>query len=230
MANLEHVITLRNLGGTWKISDDQYRDEIIDLLENSAKADILQTIQRNREAQFSQPTIEGQPMQIESTHSYNRTLAADYADEWWDGINDIYHDAGADCTNYASQAVYEGTNHTMSTPPGSDKWYYNFTAHTGSTPWVNVGGLYTFLTTNSGRGPYGYSSGAYTCNLSKGDVITMKQSGTWHHTVVVSTIVGDCHIPSNILVDAHDTDYLRQPLSWYSGYTWYALTVSGYRD
>ncbi|GAP09470.1 protein containing putative amidase domain [Bellilinea caldifistulae] len=229
-ANLEHTITLENMNGGWKISNDQYRDETIELLETSTKDDILRNIQINRDAQFLGRTT-GQSAQPEATYSYKRTLAASYADTWWNSINPTYHDeSGNDCTNFASQAIYEGTEHTMSDPTNyNTMWYYDFYTHSGSYPWVNVGGLYTFLTSNTGKGPYGYSSGAYTCNLSKGDVVTMKQSGTWKHTVVVVSIAGDCHVPSNILVDAHDTDRYHYPLSNYSGYTWYSITISGYR-
>ncbi|MDY7079536.1 MAG: amidase domain-containing protein [Chloroflexota bacterium] len=233
MANLEHTITLKNVDGRWRISNDQYRGDTIELLEALDKEEILKNVQNNYDAQFIEPTIEGQTAQPESTHWYNGTAAANYADTWAYGINPIYHDESVygDCTNFASQAIYESTNHTMSTPPGyMDKWYYDFPTHSGSYPWVNVDGLYTFLTTNSGRGPYGYSSGAYTCNLHKGDVVTMKQGGVWQHTVVVSRIVGSCHVPSNIRVDAHDEDHYQRPLSEYSGYAWYAITISGYRD
>jgi len=229
MANLEHVITLRNVNGEWKVANDQYRSETTQLLETLSKEEILKNIQYNYDAQFITPTIEGQT-QPEATYSYNGTKAASYADTWYGSINPIYHDAGLDCTNFASQGIYEGTNKTMSNPDNyNTKWYYDFYTHSGSYPWVNVGGIFTFLTTNTGKGPYGYHSGAYTCNLSKGHIVTMKQSGSWKHTVIVSTFSGDCHDPSKILVDSHDPDYYRKPLSNWSGYTWYAITISGYR-
>lgn len=231
MANLEHVITLTNVGGSWKITNDNYRDETIELMETLSKEEILQNVRINHDSQFLRQDTENQLFQPEANYTYNGLAAATYADTWWNSINSTYHqEPNNDCTNFASQAIYEGTNHTMSNPDNyNTKWYYDFYTHSGSYPWVNVGGIFTFLTTNTGKGPYGYNSGAYLCNLGKGSIVTMKQSGVWKHTVVVALISGDCHIPSSTLVDAHTTNRYHYPLSSYSGYTWYAITISGYR-
>jgi hypothetical protein len=232
MANLEHVITLTKVDGSWKLTNDNYRDETIELMETLSKEEIFQNVRINHDSQFLDQDTENQPSQPEANYTYNGPAAAAYADTWWNSINPTYHDepGNNDCTNFASQAIYKGTNQTMSNPDNyNTKWYYDFPTHTGSYPWVNVGGIFTFLTTNTGKGPYGYHSGAYLCNLGKGSIVTMKQSGVWKHTVVVALISGDCHVPSSTLVDAHDYDRYRYPLSNYSGYTWYAITISGYR-
>ena len=230
MANLIHTITLKYQNDKWKIVDDQYRNETIELLETLPKDKVLNNIQINQDAQFALPALGKQPVQPNALFTYQRGSAVTYADTWAGSINTTYNDyTNNDCTNYASQSIYEGTQHTMSDPTNyNSNWYYDFYSHGGSYPWVNVGGLYTFLTSNTGKGPYGYSSGAYTCNLSQGDVVTMKDGAGWKHTVVVVAITGDCHVASNILVDSHDIDRYHYALSNYSGYTWYAITISGY--
>jgi hypothetical protein len=232
MANVKHTITFAKVNGSWKILDDQYHDDMIELVSALGKENVFNNIQYNHDSQYLPPVLDGQIEDESPAATYNGVAAANYADTWATGRNPFYHDEGDyDCTNFASQGIYEGTNHTMSSPTNyMTKWYFDdFTPHTGSFPWIRVEGIYTFLTTNTGRGPYGYNSGSYLCNLGKGHVVLMKQAGVWKHTVIVSKIIGDCHDPSKILVDAHSDNYYRRALSKYSGYTWYAITISGYR-
>jgi len=229
MANLEHVITLNKVKGQWRLTNDTYRDEMVELMEALPIDEILKNVKTNHDIQYSQQA-EVEPPQLLGTYSYNGTAAANYSNQWALARNPTYHDEPNDCTNFASQAVYAGTNGTTSDPNDyNNKWYYDFYSHTGSLPWVRVSSFYTFLTSNNGKGPYGYSSGAYLCNLGKGHVVTMKKNGDWAHTVVVSSIDGSCHVPSNIKINSHTVDRYRYPLSNYSGYVWYAITISGYR-
>lgn len=111
-----------------------------------------------------------------------------------------------------------------------DWWYYKFSSTVdGSYPWVNTGGLYAFLTTNTGRGPYG--SLTTLCGLSQGDIVFMKNvSGGWQHAVIISAITGDCTNPANIIVDSHNPD-MRGTLNnpQFTQHTWYPVTISGYR-
>lgn len=150
----------------------------------------------------------------------------------------LYCRVDADCTNFVSQAIFEGTGYTFSqtdyfNPDYThymDWWYYKFSSVVdGSYPWVNTGGLYSFLTTNSGRGPYG--STTTLCGLSPGDVVFMKNtSGNWQHVVIVSAIVGDCNNPANIIVDSHSPN-MRGPLNdpIFIQHLWYPVVISGYR-
>ena len=84
-------------------------------------------------------------------------------------------DLGGDCANFVSQAIFAGTNGSMSpvpVPPSKlpefdQRWYrYSlYNTYYGSGAWVRVGGqngesgLMTFLINNTGPGPYGYSGG-----------------------------------------------------------------------
>jgi hypothetical protein len=112
-----------------------------------------------------------------------------------------------------------------------DWWYYKFSSIVdGSYPWINTGGLYSFITSNYyGRGPYG--SPTTFCGLSSGDIVFMKNtSGDWQHAVIVSAIVGDCSNPANIIVASH-SPYVLVPLNYsaFSPYTLHPVTISGYR-
>ena len=107
---------------------------------------------------------------------YDRTAAVNYADTYWDrtvslgpvpqvildsegwvpGWDENYKDyEETDCTNFTSQAVFEGVAYTASDHryfyPDSTNydewWYYKFSdLADGSKPWISVGDFYTFLT------------------------------------------------------------------------------------
>ena len=236
--NLAHTITLKKASGAWKIVDDTYDDEIGRILQGTSTDRIRQNIENKRIAAAAgpDPTRPGTPPEAMSPllvdYPYDRQKAIDYTYQFWWTINSRYHDelAFGDCTNFASQAIYDGTGQTMSAGRNyNTDWYYDFYTHSGSNPWINVAGIYSFLTSNSGAGPYGYSSGSYLCYLGKGDVIVMKQAGQWKHTVVVSSVT-ECHDPSRVRVDAHDLDSDNRPLADYAGFDeWYAIDIWGYR-
>lgn len=148
-----------------------------------------------------------------------------------------YQRESNDCANFVSQAIFAGTSYIdgdvsyWNPTPNDDNWYYVFNppSDKGSTSWINVAHLKSYLTrANGSRGPYGYDSDNYLCNLHNGDPIMMKASNGLWHTVIVSYIAGDCNVASNILVDAHNTEYKQKPLSFWSGYEWHAVTISGY--
>ncbi len=247
MANLTHQITLKKVSGQWLIVNDTYRDDLTAALEILTDEQLLKNIQQNYDAQFTQPLeIEPQatsgtidedqssgvqqatPTATLTSYSYNRSAAVNYADTWAYRRNPTYHDETTygDCTNFASQAIYEGTNKTMSNPPGyMTLWYYDFYTHTGSYPWVNVGGLNDFLISNNGKGPYGVST--TLCGLAVGDVIVMKAGSNWQHTVIV-TAIEDCRNANTIYVNSHNRDACREPLSSFA-YSWFPIRISGYR-
>lgn len=247
MGNLIHKIFLKKVNGQWLIVNDIYRDDLIEVLEVLTDEQILQNIQQNYEAQFTQTlaiepqatsgttddgwssgTQQATPTATLTSYSYNRSAAVNYADTWAYRRNPTYHDETTygDCTNFASQAIYEGTNHTMSdTGDYMTRWYYDFYTHTGSYPWVNVGGLNDFLLGNNGKGPYGVAT--TLCGLSVGDIIVMKEGNNWKHTVIVTTIE-DCNNANKIYVNSHQRDACREPLSTFP-YSWFPIRISGYR-
>ena len=231
MANREHTIILKKVDKQWLIVSDQYYDDIMKALDSASMEELQENIIKNSKPvsdafiNEDKPVPE-QPLSLRSTYNGASTLA--YTAIWWNGINPTYDDAGLDCTNFASQAIYEGTYQTMS--DGRDyfvDWYYDFYDHSGSVPWISVGPFFTFLTTNTGKGPYGYATSDHLCALYPGDVITMKAGTSWQHTVVVRSLV-ECHDPAQVYVDAHDEDHYSRSLSEYSMFSWEGIHIQGY--
>lgn len=151
-----------------------------------------------------------------------------------------------DCTNFVSQAVFEGTWYTNGDTnyfyptPNDNNWYYKFSPVAQGTPtWTRVGapvgsiaGFYDFLlnTSTLKRGPYGIAVGttSFCTNIKPGDPIFMKSGSAWQHAVIVSTKSSPCYSPSNILVDSHTPYNKKTPLSTFSGLSWYGVNIMGY--
>lgn len=114
-------------------------------------------------------------------YAYDRTAAAQYADQWWDAFNPAYPTFGDDCTNFVSQALNRG-GETMVGLNGSNtddhNWYV--TTNTGggivwTHSWTVASDLENFLINDSSRGTfvtlaYGYY-GSSTDNVNIGDTL-----------------------------------------------------------
>jgi hypothetical protein len=106
-----------------------------------------------------------------------------------------------DCTNFVSQAVYEGGNASMSIPdplpapdPGGQSGWYLLNFMQRATDWNDVGGFYDFVTNYAypTEGPEGYElapvpEGQVPAGLMLGDVIQYEADGdtTWDHSAIV---------------------------------------------
>jgi len=121
LSGLEHIITLHRSDIGWVIVEDQYQDELTQLMFNETKHEIIERVRRNREAELqhvTQFTISNQKstqtaINSGTWHPYNRTVAVSYADTWWNGRNPAWGNfdppnGGGDCTNYISQVIYAG--------------------------------------------------------------------------------------------------------------------------
>jgi len=201
-------------------------------------------------------------------YGYNNTSAVTYADTYWntditddpvpimilnlaswnpswDNTYKTYQDGVTDCTNFVSQAVFEGVSYTASDrnyfypdyTHYNDWWYYKFSYEAdGSLPWINVGEFYQFLTENyfnyinwgiAVRGPAGYRINL--CNIHVGDLVFMYENGTgWKHSVIVDQVGTNTCNGNNVYVAAHSTDHFHHPLSEYSGFIWYPVEIIGY--
>ena len=187
-------------------------------------------------------------------HRYSYYAAANYVNRYYNSAGNIpvtvpktpgwntswpmnYKVYSSDCINFISQAIYQGTSYTNSDGNSfypdaanySSGWYYKFSAPIdGSSPWINVEGLYHYLlridTEESMRGPVGESVDICDVNLNKGQPILMKLGDTWAHAGMIASKTGDC----NITVNAHSTNYYHKPISYYSPYTWFPVQISGY--
>ena len=166
-----------------------------------------------------EPTYECNLQEDNSTYSYNRQGAVEYANEWALSRNPDYFDFsdpvlyGGDCTNFISQAIYEGRGALMT----SDEWpTYGWYYRSGSdyaAAWTGVSPFYDFVTSP------GYSvwdAGPEGCELDKsqglyqaleGDIIQYDwtNDGTWDHSAIIMHAVKSP--PDwNLYVDSHSPD------------------------
>lgn len=145
--------------------------------------------------------------------SYNRDSAVSYAHRWAYGRNPQYYNfdrLGGDCTNFASQVLYAGSE--VMNPKPTFGWYY-YSLNNRAPAWTGVEFLHNFLVKNQGIGPVGVE-----VNLSlvePGDIVQLSFDGMVfsHSPTIVS--VGGSPSPSNILVAAHTFDADNRPLSTY---------------
>lgn len=145
---------------------------------------------------------------------YDHEEAVAYAHEWAYRRNSAYYDfddIGGDCTNFASQCIYNGC-HIMNFTE-TFGWYYKSLSNRAPA-WTGVPYLYNFLTTNIGAGPYGREQPLVYAQ--PGDVIQLSFDGIryTHSPFVVRT--GAVPNPDNILICAHTNDADNRPLSSYS--------------
>ncbi len=98
-----------------------------------------------------------------------------------------------DCTNFVSHAILAGGAPTFDTggwgisPSG---WYFRDVVNRSSS-WSGVGPLYSFLTNNKARGPFGefrryedIYSGVF--DFEEGDIIQFWGGDFWRHTGVIT--------------------------------------------
>lgn len=139
---------------------------------------------------------------------YNRNAAADYAKRWALARNHKYYDfesIGGDCTNFASQCIYAGSN-TMNYTPVTG-WYYHSVSDR-SAAWTGVEYLYKFLTNNRSVGPF--AKLANKNEIMVGDIVQLgRNDGNFYHSPVVTAVT------PTILVAAHSFDALDRPLDSY---------------
>jgi hypothetical protein len=256
MADLPHEITLKIKDGRWVIQQDRYQDELTYVLVHASLEEAFENIKINHdiltkgEESILSPD-NSVPVSNLAPYSYDNSAAAMYSNTYWHTTGWIpsvvintsgwqsawptrYKSYSVDCTNFVSQAIFQGTSATNSDAnylyPAvnyNTSWYYKFTPTLdGSLPWVNVGGLYNFLLSNQngalGRGPGGIRIDI--CGTRAGQPIFMKLSDGWAHAVVVGA-VNSC---TDIRVNSHSSSYYRTPISTYSAYALFPVYIRSY--
>ncbi len=145
---------------------------------------------------------------------YDRNKALQYAHKWAFLRNPKYYDfsnLGGDCTNFASQVIYAGSQVMNYTPTFG--WYYN-SVNSRSPSWAGTPYLYNFLTKNKGVGPYGLEVSIN--QVVPGDIVQISFDGnTFAHSPVIVS-VGSKPSTDNILVATHTFDADNRPLSTYA--------------
>lgn len=155
--------------------------------------------------------------------AYDRKAAVEYARKWAYGRNPAYYDfsrLGGDCTNFASQCVYAGSDVMNYTPVLG--WYY-ISADNRTASWTGVEYLYRFLADNKGAGPF--AKEVPLGELEIGDLVQLgRATGDFYHTPVVCGFSR-----GEPLVAAHSYDAFNKPLSSYSYQRIRCLHILGVR-
>jgi hypothetical protein len=185
-ANINHVINLKQKTNGWVIISDQYMDDLKRAMKDSTKENFLKKIRDNHDRGYKAQLLDiNLPTGLDVTSAtgdlsflgYDNTAAVTYADnnatilngpipsflpdmENWNSQwpTTYKRESDNDCTNFVSQAIFEGVSYTATDPnylyPDSNHynewWYYKFSSpyEGGSLAWTRVGELYNYITTN----------------------------------------------------------------------------------
>ena len=145
---------------------------------------------------------------------YDRAAAVSYAHKWAFGRNPAYYDyesIGGDCTNFASQCLYQGTGVMNYTP--NYGWYY-LDANRKAPAWTGVEFFYDFLVRRE-RSPGPFAAETGLSELMPGDFVQLRfqAEGFGHTPIVVET--GFPPTLEHTLTASHSADSDWRPLSSY---------------
>ncbi len=143
---------------------------------------------------------------------YNRNKVVKYAEKWAYERNPKYYNfdnLGGDCTNFASQCIYEGCkvmNYTKTTG-----WYYN-NANDKSPSWTGVEYLYGFLINNKAIGPHGIEVSKNDIEI--GDLVQLSFSKKlYSHSLIV--VKKESNNLDEIYVASHTFNSYNRKISSY---------------
>ncbi|MBQ4527138.1 MAG: amidase domain-containing protein [Clostridia bacterium] len=158
---------------------------------------------------------------------YERRMAVSYARRWALSRNPDFYNyegIGGDCTNFASQCVYAGSNVMNYTPDFG--WYY-INANDKSPSWTGVDFFYNFMTNNEDVGPFGEERPLQ--QIIPGDIIQLGNSdGNFYHTLVLTSVIRT--LSGKIYyICAHSEDSYQRNLSTYNYETIRCIHILGVR-
>ena len=141
---------------------------------------------------------------------YNRNRVVQYAHKWAYARNPAYLDfenLGGDCTNFASQCIYAGSEVMNYTSVYG--WYY-VNSYNRTASWTGVNYLYEFLLNNQSAGPF--AEVVDVSQVESGDLaqISFSDNKSYDHSPVIIK-AGKPSGRDGIFIAAHtfDTDYYR---------------------
>jgi hypothetical protein len=160
--------------------------------------------------------------------SYNRDKAVGYAHEWAFKRNPKYFNfdsIGGDCTNFASQAILEGSRIMNYTPLYG--WYY-INGYNKTPSWTSVNFLFKFLVNSKGAGPF--AEIVDIKDAEPGDIIQLSfdEGNIFSHSLIVVK-AGSPANTDNILISTHTFDRNNYPLSSYSWVDLRVIHITGVR-
>ena len=127
MTGLKHTIILRQEQGAWKVASDEYNDLLWRVLRETGRSaeELLNSIKALPVLTAQNGGIQTETTSLlpddTSSHAYDRAGAVSYAlahaaDGTYNPDYPTYDGHGGDCTNFVSQALYEGGNISMYIP------------------------------------------------------------------------------------------------------------------
>lgn len=144
---------------------------------------------------------------------YNREETVKYAEKWAYLRNPKYYNfdlVGGDCTSFASQCIYAGSNVMNYTK--NTGWYY-INGNNKSPSWTGVEFLYNFLINNKGVGPYGIE--VDQSEIMLGDIAQISFDGQkYGHTLVIVNIENKFSL-AGIKIASHTFDSFNKSISEY---------------
>ena len=138
---------------------------------------MIETYQENLEINKVPVNTENAPS-VKGDGPYYHAGAVNYAHTWAFDHNPAYPNfGGSDCTNFVSQAIYEGGHIPMTYAKsgiGTSGWFYT-DINNRAAAWVWAPSLYSFIVNNENpnffdNGPKGYEVYGLS-NVSQGDII-----------------------------------------------------------
>jgi hypothetical protein len=150
---------------------------------------------------------------------YNRQLAVNYANKWWDKANPNYEHMEVDCTNFVSQCLFAGgapMNYTGRRESGW--WYegYKQGRERWSFSWAVANSLQTYLQNNR-IGIYAETVDSAP-KLELGDIISYDWDGDSRYQH--STIVTGFDLFGEPLVNAHTNDSRNRYWDYRDSHAW----------
>ena len=146
---------------------------------------------------------------------YDRVAAISYAHRWAFSRNPAYfnfNEIGGDCTNFASQCLYEGTG--VMNFRADFGWYY-IDPNRKAPAWTGVEYFYNFMTRKEiSAGPFAIQTDLNS--ILPGDFVQLRFGpDNFGHTPIV-VAMGFPATLDNTLVAAHSVDFDWRPLSTYT--------------
>ena len=241
-ANLYHRFTLIEKDGIWLIKE-HYHEEDFYLLtiegwqdakdddnkergENARGLILVDAIENlNDQSQFQQGTYYTN-LKVADT-SYNRQLAVDYAQQWWNERNYTgnylaYDDFGGNCQNFASQCLYAGGINMDYSGNIANQWkFYDETLNSRQTAsgrsysWTGVDMFYSYAVASYDSGLVSLTDIDYKY-AEKGDIIHVGAYYQWRHALVITDVIkNDDGTVKDIIVASNTADRWNYPLSAY---------------